>query len=86
MITGGIYQEEKMYSISDKAWSLDTSRLDSLEEINHTLRLESLQLGVETDERPCPPHSVTERGLGKMWREGVKCSEYSGNVDRFIQA
>ena len=48
------------YSVRDEASSLDTSRLDSLEEVNHTLCLESLQLGMETDECPCPSHSITE--------------------------
>ena len=50
------------YSIRDKASSLDTSRFDSLEEVNHTLCLESLQLRMETDECPSPPHSITEYG------------------------
>ena len=49
------------HSIRDEAGSLDTSRLYCLEEVDHTLHLESLQLRVETDECPCPPHSITER-------------------------
>ena len=48
------------YGIRDEASSLDAGRLDSLEEVDHTLCLESLQLGMETDECPCPPHSITE--------------------------
>ena len=48
------------YSVRDEASSLDTGRLDSLEEVDHTFGLESLQLRMETDERSRPPHSVTE--------------------------
>ena len=58
-------EREGAYSIRDKARSLDTRGFDSLEEINHTLCLESLQLRVETDECPCPPHSITEGKYGE---------------------
>ena len=57
---GGQFRVKKTYSIRDKARSLDTSRLGSLEEVNHTLCLESLQLGVDADEGPCSPHSITK--------------------------
>ena len=63
-------EREGAYSIWDEAVSLDTRGLDSLEEVDHTLCLESLQLRVETDERPCPPHSITEG----------KCGEERGDV------
>ena len=47
------------YSIRDESSSLYASRLDSLEEVDHTLCLESLQLRVEADEGPSPAHSIT---------------------------
>ena len=51
------------YSIRDESSSLDMSRLDSLEEVHHTLCLQSLQLRVLTDDCPNTIHSITE------WRE-----------------
>ena len=63
-------EREGAYSIRDEAGSLDTRGLDSLEEVDHTLCLESFQLRVETDECPCPPHSITE---GKCGKEGGMC-------------
>ena len=65
-------EREGAYSIRDKAGSLDTRGLDSLEEVDHTLCLESFQLRVETDECPCPPHSITE---GKCGEEGDREDE-----------
>ena len=56
---GGESNRMTTYSIRDKARSLDTSRLDSLEEVYHTLCLESLQLRVDADEGSCPPYSIT---------------------------
>ena len=56
----GSKDERGTYSVRDEAGSLDTSRLDSLEEVDHTFGLESLQLRMETDERPRPSNSVTE--------------------------
>ena len=45
--------------IWDEARSLDARGFCSLEEIDHSLSLESLQLGVDTDERPRPSYSIT---------------------------
>ena len=59
------WRESRAYSIRDVAGSLDTRGLDSLEEVDHTLCLESFQLRVETDECPCPPLSITEGKLGE---------------------
>ena len=47
------------YSIRDESSSLDTSRLDCLEEVHHTLCLQSLQLRVEADECPTATNSIT---------------------------
>ena len=58
----GKWTHRGAYNIKDEASSLDTSRFHSLEEVNHTLCLESLQLRMETDECPCPPHSITGYG------------------------
>ena len=55
------------YSVRDEASSLDTGRLDSLEEVDHTFGLESLQLRMETDERSRPSHSVTEEKQFSSW-------------------
>ena len=75
-------EREGAYSIRDEAGSLDTRGLDSLEEVDHTLCLESLQLRVETDERPCPPHSITE---GKCREEGGGVREEGDRGDERIR-
>ena len=55
------------HSTGDESTSLNTSRLNGLENVNHTLCLQSLQLGVDTDESPCSTNTITE-----MERRGRK--------------
>ena len=45
-----------------------------MEEVNHTLCLESLQLRMKTDEGHCPHHSVREY---RIWWSEVRDSEES---------
>ena len=59
------------YSVGYDSRSLDTSRLDGLEDIHHTFCLQTFQLRVDTQERPTPHNPITGREGG---REGGKTS------------
>ena len=49
------------YSVGYDSRCLDTSRLDGLEDIHHTFRLQTFQLRVDTQERPTPHNPITGR-------------------------
>ena len=49
------------YSVGYDSRSLDTSRLDGLEDIHHTFCLQTFQLRVDTQERPTPHNPITGR-------------------------
>ena len=47
------------YHFSHKHGTVDTSRLDVLEEVDHSLHLQTLQLGMDADEGAGATHSIT---------------------------
>ena len=47
------------HSIRHKSRPLHAGRLDGLENVNHTLCLYTLQLGVDTQECSCAPNTIT---------------------------
>ena len=49
------------YSVGYDSRSLDTSRLDGLEDIHHTFCLQTFQLRVDTQERSTPHYPITGR-------------------------
>ena len=68
------------YSVGYDFRSLDTSRLDGLEDIHHTFCLQTFQLRVDTQERPTPHNPITGRERGEGGREGKlqTSSKYRG--------
>ena len=51
--------ELQTYHIRYEPRPLDTSRFDGLEEVNHSLSFQSLQLGMDTDECPSTTNTIT---------------------------
>ena len=49
------------YSVGYDSRSLDTNRLDGLEDIHHTFCLQTFQLRVDTQKRPTPHNPITGR-------------------------
>ena len=65
------------YSVGYDSRSLDTSRLDGLEDIHRTFCLQTFQLRVDTQERTTPHNPVTLRE-GERERKFQTSSKYRG--------